>query len=365
MLDPALAKQRQKRLLDWLADRSLEALVITQPHHVMYLTAHHPSWRHMPALVLRGDGHATLISANAAARNVAADEVISYPANPKGTLRQDQAEVVSKLIIDRLGAARHIGFDSGETASLLLHVADHTFVCIDDDLWQMRRAKDADELALMRKAIDATRAMYERAKQIIEPGVAEIDVFNQLHSVAVETTGEPMTALLGNDYACGVGGGPARFGRKAEAGELYILDLGPTCRGYFGDNARVISVDRKPTDVQLKAWRGIVDVFPIVERLAKPGVRCREIYEAVDEHFASVFDGHRQVHHLGHGVGLQAHEFPHLNPNWDDVLVEGEIFTAEPGIYRPELRGGIRIENQYLVTKTGVENLTPFPLELA
>jgi Xaa-Pro aminopeptidase len=98
--------------------------------------------------------------------------------------------------------------------------------------------------------------------------------------------------------------------------------------------------------------------------MAKPGVRCREIFDAVDAHFRAK-RGKGIPHHLGHGVGLQPHEFPHLNPKWDDVMIEGEIFTAEPGIYDAELSAGIRIENQYLVTKSGVENLVRFPLELA
>ena len=71
------------------------------------------------------------------------------------------------------------------------------------------------------------------------------------------------------------------------------------------------------------------------------------------------------THHLGHGIGLQAHEFPHLNPKWDDVLEEGEVVTAEPGQYGPELAAGIRLENAYLVTKTGVERLIDFPMDLA
>ena len=362
MLDALLARKRQDRLLAHAASVGLDAIVITQPHHVYYLTAHLPAWRHLAGLILRPGGKSLLVTANSIAKDVAADEVISYRANPGGTLRQDQAQEIAKLLLDHLGGVSHIGFDTSETASLL-HGSGRTMVCIDETLWQMRRPKDADELKLMTKAIDATRAMYDRARQIIHPGVPEIDVFNALHAAAVESTGAPMTALLGNDFACGVGGGPARAGRKAEAGELYILDLGPTYRGYFADNARVISVDRKPTDAQLKAYEAIVGVFPIVESLAKPGVRCREIYDAVDAHFHATL-GKKQVHHLGHGVGLQAHEFPHLNPNWDDSLVEGEIFTCEPGVYAPDLHGGIRIENQYWVTKTGVTNLTPFPLAM-
>jgi Xaa-Pro aminopeptidase len=70
------------------------------------------------------------------------------------------------------------------------------------------------------------------------------------------------------------------------------------------------------------------------------------------------------THHLGHGVGLNPHEFPHLNPEWNDTLMEGEIFTAEPGLYGEELGGGIRIENQYLVTAKGVVRLTDFDVRM-
>jgi Xaa-Pro dipeptidase len=172
-----------------------------------------------------------------------------------------------------------------------------------------------------------------------------------------------LSAYLGNDYACGVPGGPPRRGRTAQAGELYILDLGPAYRGYFSDNCRVFSVDRKPIDEQIEAWELVTGAFPIVEKLARPGVRCRDIFAAVDDYYRSA-RGVPFPHHLGHGVGLQPHEFPHLNPKWDDVLLEGEVFTCEPGIYAQAVRGGIRIENQYLVTSTGVENLTPFPFIL-
>ena len=68
--------------------------------------------------------------------------------------------------------------------------------------------------------------------------------------------------------------------------------------------------------------------------------------------------------HLGHGIGLSVHEAPHLNPSWDDTLQEGEVIAVEPALYAPELRAGLRIENDYLVTSTGVECLSQFPLGL-
>jgi Xaa-Pro aminopeptidase len=69
--------------------------------------------------------------------------------------------------------------------------------------------------------------------------------------------------------------------------------------------------------------------------------------------------------HLGHGIGLSVHEPPHLNPSWDDTLEEGDVIAVEPALYDPALACGLRIENDYLVTATGLENLSPFPLDLA
>jgi Xaa-Pro aminopeptidase len=100
-----------------------------------------------------------------------------------------------------------------------------------------------------------------------------------------------------------------------------------------------------------------------VEKTVRPGKSCRELYLEVEEILGDA-DGAKLSHHLGHGIGLYPHEAPHLNPFWDDTFQEGEVFTAEPGLYAPNFRGGIRLENDYLVTQNGVELLSDFPLEL-
>ena len=79
-----------------------------------------------------------------------------------------------------------------------------------------------------------------------------------------------MLTGTGNDYASGHRGGPPR-NRKIEAGELYILDLGPAYRGYYADNCRVIAVNHEPTKLQRKAWEQVVSAFPIIEQMVKPG----------------------------------------------------------------------------------------------
>jgi Xaa-Pro aminopeptidase len=101
----------------------------------------------------------------------------------------------------------------------------------------------------------------------------------------------------------------------------------------------------------------------MIESQVKPGVRCRDIFDRaqaiLDQAPVGVFN-----HHLGHGIGLFPHEGPHLNPHWDDTFEVGDVFTAEPGLYADALQAGMRLENDYLVTESGVENLSPFPLDL-
>jgi Xaa-Pro aminopeptidase len=367
MLDPQFCRRRQERLLKEMTAQRLDAVALGTAHHVYYFSSHLPDWKQQGGFALGSDGRSWLTTANALPKiTPAADEVVPYEANWFGTLRLEQPQAVAQLMRERLRAmrARRIGLDSSAvTSQLALHGDDVELVSIDESLFQMRRAKDPDELELMKKAIRCTEMMYARARQIIEPDILETRVFSELHAAAVEEAGGPLSAPMGNDFACGVGGGPPRAARHAQPGEIYILDLGPAYRGYFADNCRAIAVDRKPTDLQLKAWHDVVSCFEIVEQMARPGARCRDIFEAVDRRLHLVRGG-GMPHHLGHGVGLAPHEFPHLNPKWDDTLIEGEIFTAEPGQYAHDLRGGIRLENQYLVTNSGVQNLTPFPMEL-
>lgn len=364
MLSKTHSRIRQQRLLAEMSRQELDAVVVGLTHHVQYFTTYRTGHLYSAAMVLMADGRCTLIAPNEV--HSAADTLIKYEADWNGTHRQDHPAEIAGIIRQILPRkTRRVGMDASMLSGYLRQQA---LVCemafIDSTLWQMRRAKDEDELELMAKATACTSAMYDVAREMIEPGLDELDLYNALAAAAVTEAGEAMPGLLGNDFACGAGGGSARPGRLAKAGELYILDLGPCYRGYWADNARVFAVDGKPTDIQHKTWSALCEVFGVIETLARPGVRCVELVEAVDELLMRRL-GKTVPHHLGHGVGLQPHEYPHLNRKWDDVLIEGEIFTVEPGLYGPDLAGGIRVENNYRVTATGVENLTPFLLELA
>lgn len=366
LLDLPACRIRQERLRRRMADRGLDAVIVVAPEHVQYFTGHRWDFRFAPVAAILADGETLLVCPDKPVEQAAATEIRTYAAKRRSTLRTDQREASSAVLGDWLaarGRQRSVGVEFSACPPAVTRLLGNAVTLdVDPDLLALRRRKDPDELALLRQAITATGRMYEAARARIRPGVSELEIFSALQAAAVEACGEMLTGT-GNDYACGVRGGPPRR-RPIAAGDLYILDLGPAYRGYFGDNSRTIAVDGRPTDEQSAAWRHVCEALAIVERGARPGSRCRDIYEEVRAWLATAPVGSWSSH-LGHGIGLFVHETPHLNPEWDDALEEGDVIAVEPALYDPALRCGMRIENDYLVTAAGLELLSPFPLDLA
>ncbi|MBP85456.1 MAG: hypothetical protein CMJ64_01875 [Planctomycetaceae bacterium] len=362
-IDLSACRGRQQRLLERMRELKLDAVIVTKAENVHWLGGQRFGWFFQAGAALRADGHLTIAAPAKPPVEAAVDEVVTYEAQWHATLRNDQWQTCMKALYDAIRKdveGRRIGIEYS-TKGICETETSNQVVDIEPLMYELRRKKEADELARIKKAIAGTEKMYERAREIIRPGVTEIEVFNELQAAAVREFGEMLTGT-GNDYQCGSRGGPPRNDRSAEAGELYILDLGPAFRGYFADNCRTIAVT-EPSDAQQEAWSYVMKVFDHVEATVKPGKNAKELFEEaqaiLDEAPVGVFN-----HHLGHGIGLFPHEAPHLNPNWNDTFEEGEVFTAEPGLYAPELKAGMRIENNYVVTADGVEKLTLFPLEL-
>lgn len=367
-LDPAECRRRQQRLCGHLVAQDIDRAVLVAPENVQYLTGFRPHRLLKAVVSLQADGTCLLAAPNAIPEHAAADDVIPFEAQWLATIRQDQLQAALKVLVDRIGHRRErLGLeDSCGGRAILVEAltaggAGGDVRDIDPILWKMRRQKGPDELRLIERAVECTDAMYRRAREILRPGLTELQVYRELQDAAVEAAGEPLMEL-GNDFQCASPGGPPRD-RPIQAGELYILDLGPCCGGYYADNCRTFPVSGTPTDEQLSAWQTITGVLQMVESSVRPGVSCRQIYEQARQMLDAWQPG-AFSHHLGHGFGLFPHTAPHLNPHWDDVFEEGDTFTAEPGLYRDDLRAGIRLEENYVVTADGVRRLTDFPLDL-
>lgn len=364
--DESACRRRQARLRSVLAAQGLDLAIVMDAAHVQWLCGVHIPRQFCAAAALLGDGSLVVVLPEGLPQPPVADVVLRYAAQWHCTLRNDQRRASSECLGDWLKGALpqrplRLGVEYSAFCRHLTQLPIAAMVDIEPDLYRLRRRKDADELALMRHAIGATERMYEHAREILRPGLSELAMFNALQSVAVEALGEMLTAT-GNDYQCASPAGPPRQGRTAQPGELYILDLGPAFRGYFADNCRTLAVTTAD-ELQQEAWSRVVEVFPLIEQEVRPGVSARQLFQRVQSLLDRAPLG-RFDHHLGHGVGLFPHEAPHLNPHWDDVFEEGDVFTVEPGLYAPQLRAGIRVENNYRVTETGVELLSDFSMAL-
>jgi Xaa-Pro aminopeptidase len=151
-------------------------------------------------------------------------------------------------------------------------------------------------------------------------------------------------------------------GKKIKAGDLVIIDFGAVVNGYAADCTRTVVVGKiKRRQKQLiGAVQGALD---LAEVSAKPGMTGRQLDAVARDHLRSHQLADFFQHSLGHGLGLDVHELPRIGETSNDPIEAGNVITLEPGVYLPDF-GGIRIENDYLITGNGVENLTPFPREV-
>lgn len=364
-IDLVACRARQERLLEQLHHHDLDRVFLTRMESVQWLTGARVGPLFQTCATLDATGLVTLVLPSRKRDTPAAvDEVVTYQEKWLSTMRdasEQRTASVAALLAALPAESSRPACEFSAASTQLLNSCGGDWFDIDATMFRLRRKKDADEILLLKRANDANRVMYERARELIKPGINELDLYSELQTVAVRELGEPLT-YFGQDFRCAARGGAPRD-RLAQAGELFILDLGVGLRGYHSDNARTIAVDRSPTEAQQQAWEQIAAVFPMVEATIKPGTSCSELYERAKEMLAEaplgVFN-----HHLGHGVGLAPHEGPHLNPNWDDTFEVGDFIAVEPGLYDEDLNHGIRLEQNYVVTETGVDLVTDWPLEL-
>jgi len=353
-------RSRQDTLRAHLAENELDGAVFFDRHYVHALSGY---WHGQPltptAILVPTEGDTVLVTHEESPHAPAADEVVGYVPNHLFTFKPNLVGEVARALNPKLEGRKTIGADWQTPAALLQGPS-----CRDmTEAYQyLRRRKHEDEVAALEFTIRCAERAYAEALRMIEPGVAEVEVMAAMLEAATFAAGEVLSGW-GQDYRCGEPGGFARRGREIESGELFVLDVGVGVRGYRSDLCRTFAVNGQPTDEQLEAHARVAEVMKLGESHLKPGQSCRAMYEAV----AAELDGwkdYRFFHHAGHGIGLDPHEVPRINPGWDDTFETGDVVAFEPGLYGESLRGGVRLENNYLITEDGFRQLSTFPLDL-
>ncbi|WP_435008347.1 M24 family metallopeptidase [Tundrisphaera lichenicola] len=223
----------------------------------------------------------------------------------------------------------------------------------------MRRSKDADEVETLKLAMRAGEAAQAAALAGIKPGMTELDAYLLVQNAAMTELGERV--IVYGDFASGPRtatdkGGPPTS-RVIEPGDLLLLDFSVIVDGYRSDFTNTFAVGGKPTPRQVELFEACVGAMRAAEAHLKPGTNAQGVDSAIRDHFRSLGLLELFPHHSGHGIGLGHPEPPYFVPGSDEVLVEGDVVTLEPGLYEEGV-GGMRFERNYRITADGFETLS-------
>lgn len=237
------------------------------------------------------------------------------------------------------------------------------WIAWDGQVESLRMLKDASEIATMREAANIACSAWRDTLPLVKPGVRETDL-----AAEIEYRMRKMGAE-GPSFDTIVASGERSAWPHARASckligknELVVFDLGAILRGYSSDLTRTVYVGKAPTEV--KRWYKAVQEAQEAARSAlHPGVNAESVDSAARSVLRREGLAKKFIHSTGHGLGLEVHESPRLGRGEKTILRKDMIVTVEPGVYF-EGQGGIRIEDDALVTRTGAEFITDAPREL-
>ncbi len=237
----------------------------------------------------------------------------------------------------------------------------HILAC-EAFLQELRARKDGPELEQMRHAIRLTEDALSATMARVHPGQTEEEIATELRVAMLRAGAEEVafiTAVAGPRTASPHANSSSR---PLERGDVLIVDCGAVYGGYVADITRTFAVGEIPAEI--KRVYAVVQAANEAGRAAvRPGVTAQEVDRAARRVIAEAGYGEYFIHRTGHGLGLEVHEPPYIVEGNEGLLQPGMTFTVEPGVYVPGL-GGVRIEDDVVVTSAGAETLTTYPRQL-
>ncbi|MEM3122977.1 MAG: Xaa-Pro peptidase family protein, partial [Nitrososphaerota archaeon] len=364
------------RLLNRMGEEGLDMAVIGSPKNIFYFTGYITARLFMPSyLFVASWGEPILVTGRddrEQASKTFGGEIVDYINYKLDTLMRPYPshgiEASMKALQGLKHTCRRIGYEGWGLDSALLHgvmkaFPGAEFTDISHEILMMRMSKDEDELEAIQEAAKLNDFAYQVAKENAVEGRSEVEVYAATHTELVKKVGG--FQYFSGDFASGerclqVGGPPT--GRRLKNGETLILDLWVVAGQYWSDTCRTFVVGGVPTAVQRRVFDVLKEALRAGEEALRPGVTGAEVYKTVYETIDRYGYGRYFPHHTGHGLGLEAWEPPYFIPGDNNVIRENTVCTLEPGIYFTEV-GGVRLENNYVVRRDGVEVLNKFPLD--
>ena len=349
---------RQKKLREYLATTRFDALLISHLPNVHYLCGF--------------TGSAGFLLVEQAGSFFLTD--VRYDIQARTEVKAAKVIVARKTVLAEL--AGHFGSRRATSRGLSIGVeAEHMTLAekkkLNDLLpsavrlrsapaavERLRMIKDKDELEKIRAAVGLGAKLFDKALEILRPGVKETDVAAQMEYAARCAGAEGMSfpTIIASGARSALPHGRAS-GQAVSAGAFVVCDFGVILENYCSDQTRTVWVGGAELKARA-AYESVREAQEAAIAAVRPGNCAGDVDEAARKVLRKAGLGRYFTHSTGHGVGLKIHETPRIGAGQKEILRQGMVITIEPGVYFPG-KWGIRIEDMVAVTDTGCEVLTP------
>ncbi|CAH0419303.1 M24 family metallopeptidase [Periweissella ghanensis] len=268
---------------------------------------------------------------------------------------QAAADIIEKQDLQRVGFEDDLAFKIFDLLDELI-VAEE-FLPVPGIVEAMREIKDATELAALQRACDVSIAAFNAVLPKIKVGMTELEISNELDYEARKRGAQKASfdTIVASGWRGALPHGLASD-KPIAAGELVTVDFGYFVDGYTSDITRTFAVGAVEPELE-KIYTLVQTAQKLVIEAVFNGVPSSELDRIGRDYITQAGYGKEFNHGMGHGIGLAIHEGPNISRTLPDEMVTNNLLTIEPGIYVPNL-GGVRIEDDIVVTETGYVNLT-------
>lgn len=361
-------KDRQDKLTKQILAHGVDGLVVVPGPNMVYLSGIHAHLSERPIVMFfpADDEPAivipTLEAMKARAAGVAEDRIFAW-SDDDGYTGAFQQACAHLELSDYLLAVEALHMRVLELELLKRYAPGLTTTHAEPIMTLLRVVKDASEIAAMERAIAVAEQAMEQLIPQIKIGLTEKQIAARLTQLLLENGAESIA------FGPIVSAGPNSASphavpteRPLQEGDLLVIDWGCFVDGYPSDITRTFAVGQIEPElariyntVKLANAQGV--------QASRPGAAGRDVDRAAREVIDDAGYGDYFIHRTGHGLGLEIHEPPYMMEANIDPLHPGNVFTVEPGIYLPG-RGGVRIEDNVVITEDGCRSLTSFTREL-
>lgn len=348
--------EKLTKLREQFSRLGIDGMLVTSPSNRRYLSG----FTGTAGTVLISEMEAKFIT-DFRYMDQAAEQAKGYEIIENRDAVQAVAELVERMGITKLGCEQdHLTYNQ---YNQFHEKVKAELVPVSDVVEKLRMVKTKEEIDTLKAAASISDKAFTHILEFIRPGVTEMEVNNELEFYMRRqgAISSSFNTIIASGFRSALPHGVAS-GKTIEKGDLVTLDFGAYYEGYGSDMTRTVAVGEPDPELR-NIYEIVLEALNRGIQACKLGASCREVDEVARDFITEKGYGDRFGHGTGHAIGLDIHESPYFSAKSEDVLETGMVMTVEPGIYLPG-KGGVRIEDDVVITEDGFEVITHSPKDL-